>query len=60
MALNGHEITVRQIHERCPTYIFRGANVPMMKLSSKDQTFSAEIGQLVFAGTTVVGLRNPE
>lgn len=60
IALNQGDITVRQIHERCPTYIFRGQGMPMMKLSAKDQSFSAQMGQLVFAGTTVVGLRSPE
>jgi len=60
IALTGNDIVVRQIHERCPTYLFRGDNTPMTKLSVKDQTVSASVGHLIFAGTTVVGLRNPE
>lgn len=60
VALSGSDIVVRQLHERCPTYLFRGDNAPMTKLSVQDQTVSASVGQLIFAGTTVVGLRTPE
>lgn len=60
IALNGNDIVVRQLHERCPTYIFRGDNAPMTKLSVQDQTVAAAVGQYIFAGTTVVGIRNPD
>lgn len=60
IALSGTNILVRQIHERCPTYVFDAESRSLTKLAVKDQTFSAQVGNLIFAGTTVVGVRNPE
>jgi class 3 adenylate cyclase len=60
VALSGSSILVRQIHERCPTYVFDESTRALTKLSVKDQTHAAQVGSLVFAGTTVVGLRSPE
>lgn len=60
VALAGTNILVRQIHERCPTYVFNADGRSLTVLSVKDQELQAHVGNLIFAGTTVVGVRAPE
>lgn len=60
VALSGSSIIVRQIHERCPTYVYNTEGRSLTKLSVKDQTVQGSVGNLIFAGTTVVGVRRPE
>ncbi len=59
VALRNGTITVHQVHERCPTYVFDGKG-NLRVLTAKGQQIQANVGSLIFAGTTVVGLRAPE
>ncbi len=53
--LMGDAIQLAPLHARCPTYVLRGGY-----MQRAESTVSAQIGDLVVAGTTVVGLRPPE
>lgn len=53
----GDSIQTTPLHPRCPTFVFRpGGHV----LERADTTVSLAIGDMLVAGTTVVGLREPE
>jgi len=50
-------IRVRPEHKRCPTYAVRGDS---SKLERVDRAMTVDLGDMIVAGTTVVGLRAPE
>ena len=53
--LVGESIQLAPLHARCPTYVLRDG-----QLTRAEQPMHVEMGDMVIAGTTVVGLREPE
>lgn len=56
IVLDGAEVSVTSLHDRCPTFLWR-PNQPMTRC---DTTVRSTIDALIVAGTTVVGMRQPE
>jgi hypothetical protein len=53
----GESIQVTPLHPRCPTFVLHpGQNI----LERADNTVDLSVGDMLVAGTTVVGLREPE
>ncbi len=53
----GESIQVTPLHPRCPTFVLHpGVN----QLERADNTLELRVGDMLVAGTTVVGLRDPE
>jgi len=54
--IEGEEITVTPLHDRCPTYIFREGQETLEQATT---SMSASMDEFVIAGTTVVAMRCP-
>jgi hypothetical protein len=52
-------INITSLHPRCPTYVVRSGSGQFQHVEPR-QTRQLEMGDLVIAGTTIVGVRAPE
>jgi len=55
--LADEQIQLTPLHPRCPTYVLRTTSDGLVRA---DRPLALEVGDMVVAGTTVVGLRAPE
>lgn len=59
VVLEGELVSVTSLHERCPTWILRGATGAFER-GEVYQPVTVDLGDLVVAGTTVIAMRTPD
>jgi hypothetical protein len=59
VTLRNEQLTVRALHDRCPTLVLP-ANGTELRAAPFEQDHPVQVGELLVLGTTVVAVREPE